>query len=201
MKPSPPATKGTPKPERRDPRVHQAILDATVKLLERDGFRRLTIEAIAAEAGVGKQTIYRWWHSKAALVMEAYAMAGEVRAPEPDTGKVADDLLTILVPVFRQNERYDRGVARVVKSLMAEAQLDPGFLKTFHQLIDSWHAPLYNVLERAKARGELRADTDSDALIDIMLGASWYRVLLEHRPLDASFAHTIVATVLDGSRQ
>lgn len=194
------ASKRLPNAERRDPRVHQAIMDATVTLLERDGFKRLSIEAIAAEAGVGKQTIYRWWPGKAALVMEAYAMAGEVRAPEPDTGNITDDLLTILLPVFRQNERYDSGVARVVKGLMAEAQLDRSFLETFRQLIESWHTPLHNVLERAKARGELRADADSDALIDIMLGASWYRVLLEHRPLDAAFAQQIVATLLDGNR-
>lgn len=200
MKDGPQATKRTPDAERRDPRVHQAILDAAVKRLEQDGYKRLTIEAIAAEAGVGKQTIYRWWPGKAALVMEAYAMAAEVRAPEPDTGNVVDDLQAILLPVFRQNEHYDRGVARVVKSLMAEAQLDPSFLQTFHHLTDSWHAPLRNVLERAKDRGELRADADSDALIDIMLGASWHRVLLEHAPLDARFAHEIVKTIVDGNR-
>jgi AcrR family transcriptional regulator len=187
-------------PRRRDARVHRAILDATVALLERDGYKRLTIEAIARHAGVGKQTIYRWWPNKASLVMEAYIAAGEERVPEPDTGSVTGDLEAILVPVFAQNAAYDRGTARANKGMMAEAQLDPAFRATYLALHRAWWGPLRNVLERAKGRGELRADADSDALIDMMLGASWYRVLLEHAPLDAAFARLIVRTVVEGNR-
>lgn len=197
QRPLPPA----PNPNRRDARVHRAILDATVTLLERDGYKRLTIEAIARHAGVGKQTIYRWWPNKASLVMEAYIAAGEERVPEPDTGSVIGDLEAILVPVFTQNAAYDRGTARANKGMMAEAQLDPSFHATYLVLHRSWWGPLRNVLERAKTRGELRADTDSDALIDMMLGASWYRVLLEHAPLDAAFARLIAHTVVEGNRR
>lgn len=178
--------------------AHQAILDATVALLERDGYRRLTIEAIAALAGVGKQTIYRWWPNKAALVMEAFILAGERRVPEPDTGSVRTDLEAILIPVFQQNSVYDRGTALANKSMMAEAQLDSAFLETYRELHQSWHGPMRNVLERGKQRGEVRKDADTAALIDMMLGASWYRVLLEHAPLDDTFARYIVATVLSG---
>lgn len=192
--------KRAPNPSRRDPVVHQAILDATVELLERGGYKNLTIEAIAATAGVGKQTIYRWWPNKAALVMEAYIAAGEVRVPEPDTGDVISDIERILLPVFAQNAAYDRGTALANKSMMAEAQLDGEFLQTYRRLHQSWHGPLLNVLERAKARGELCADADAAALVDMMLGASWYRVLLEHAPLDARFARQIAATVVDGNR-
>lgn len=200
MTASPARTRHAPDPNRRDPKVHRAILDATVALLERDGYRELTIEAIAAHAGVGKQTIYRWWPGKAALVMEAYIAAGEVRVPEPDTGDVTRDLESILIPVFAQNAAYDRGTALANKSMMAEAQLDRAFLAIYVRLHRSWHGPLLNVLERAKARGELRADADSAALVDMMLGASWYRVLLEHAPLDARFARQIAATVVEGNR-
>ena len=198
----PPATaaRQTPDARRRDPRLHRAILDATVALLEQHGYRRLSIEAIAARAGVGKQTVYRWWPHKAALVLEAYIGAGEVRVPEPDTGKVLDDLLAILVPVFRQNEDFQRGTALANKSMMAEAQLDPAFLDTYRALHRSWHGPLRNVLQRGVRRGDLRADADPDALIDMMLGASWYRVLLEHAPLDEAFARLIAATVVEGNR-
>ena len=67
---------------RRSERSHEAILAATQRLLLERGYRELTIEGIAARAGVGKQTIYRWWPSKAALVLEAY-LAGQEAVEQP----------------------------------------------------------------------------------------------------------------------
>ena len=189
-----------PTPRRRDPVAHRAILAATVVLLERVGYKRLTIDAIAARAGVGKQTIYRWWPNKAALVMEAFIAAGEERVPEPDTGDLVADLEAILFPVFAQNAAYDRGTALANKGMMAEAQFDPAFHRVYAALHRSWWGPLRNVLQRAKERGELRPDVEIQALIDLMLGASWYRVLLEHAPLDRDFAHLLIRTVVAGNR-
>ena len=190
-----------PGKKRRSRASHEAILKATVTLLEAEGYKNLTIEGIAARAGVGKQTVYRWWRSKAELVLEAYTAASDVRVPEPDTGEVARDLEAILMPVFRLNEAYDRGTALANKTLMAEAQLDADFLATYAQLHAYWRGPLRNVLARAKRRGELRESADADALIDMMLGAAWYRLLLEHAPLDETFARQIVATVVEGHRR
>jgi AcrR family transcriptional regulator len=195
-----PQTKCSPNPDRRDPKAHRAILDATVELLEHGGYKNLTIEAIAARAGVGKQTIYRWWSNKAALVMEAYIATSEVQTPESDTGNVIRDIENFLLPVFKLNPRYDRGLALANKSMMAEAQLDRAFHHTYAEMHMSWRGPLRSVFERAKARGELRPDTDVDALIDMILGAAWYRLLLEHAPLDAQFAHQIAVTVVEGNR-
>jgi AcrR family transcriptional regulator len=190
------ATRGRP----RDPAVHRAILGATVDLLERVGYGRLTIDAIATQARVGKQTIYRWWPNKASLVMEAFIGAGEERVPEPDTGSVETDLLAILVPVFAQNADYGQGVAMANKGMMAEAQLDPEFHAAYLALHRSWWEPMRNVLRRGQARGELAAGVDPGDLIDLLLGASWYRTLLEHAPLDEAFARFLVRTVLDGHR-
>ena len=185
-----------PNPERRDPAVHRAILAATVAVLEEGGYGRLTIEAIAARAGVGKQTICRWWPGKAALVLEAYTAVSEVRTPEPDTGTLAGDLLAILRPVFALNAAYDRGTALANKGMMAEAQVDPAFRETYGRLHAAWRGPLRHVLLRGQTRGELRAAADPDALVDMILGAAWYRLLLEHAPLDDQFAREIVATVV-----
>ena len=187
-------------PRRRNPEVHRAILAATVELLERLGYRALTIEGIAARAGVGKQTIYRWWSNKAALVMEAFIAAGEERVPPPDTGNVVGDLEAILIPVFAQNADFARGTALANKGMMAEAQLDPAFRRAYLDVHRSWWGPLVATIERGKRRGELRADVDAQALVDLMLGASWYRVLLEHGPLDEGFARLIVRTVVEGNR-
>lgn len=184
-----------PATARRNSRSHRAILDATVTLLEETGYKRLTVEGVAARAGVGKQTIYRWWKSKADLVLEAYMSASDVRVPEPDTGTLKGDLEAILVPVFSLSQDFSQGTALANKTLMAEAQLDKDFLATYRKLHEYWWAPLEHVLERAKARGELRLEADSGALIDIMLGAAWYRMLLEHAPLDTAFARTLIGLV------
>jgi AcrR family transcriptional regulator len=187
-------------PRRRDPALHRAILDATVRLLERDGYGKLTIEGIAAEAGVGKQTIYRWWRGKPELVMEAYIAAGEERVPAPDTGDVTADLEAILVPVFALNADYASGGALANKGMVAESQLDPAFHEIYASLHRAWWGPLVAVIERAQARGQLRADVAPQDLVDIMLGASWYRVLLEHAPLDADFARLIVRSLVESNR-
>ncbi len=185
-----------PDERRRSVKSHKAILDATVKLLEAGGYKNLTIEGVAAEAGVGKQTIYRWWRSLAELVMEAYMSASDVRVPEPDTGTLRGDLKAILLPVFDLNRDFREGTALANKTLMAEAQLDENFLATYRELHSYWRAPLRRVLERAKARGELGASKDSEALIDVMLGAAWYRLLLEHAPLDENFAKVTIDLIV-----
>ncbi|MGY2896830.1 TetR/AcrR family transcriptional regulator [Deinococcus sp. UYEF24] len=198
--------KPAPNEKRRDAQAHQEILNATTVLLEELGYKKLSIEAIAARAGVGKQTIYRWWKGKADLVIEAFTRATAGRAADvgpdtgPDTGNLERDLRLLLESVFRQNEVYDRGAALATKSMMAEAQLDREFLGTFRALVQSWHVLFVEALERGKARGELSPNADSAALVDLMMGATWYRVLLEHAPLDNAYAGTIIRTVLDGNR-
>ena len=149
---------------------------------------------------MGKQTIYRWWKSKAELVMEAFSAASDERVPEPDTGSVQGDLEAILVPVFKLNADFSKGTALANKSLMAEAQMDREFLRVYSSLVQSWHAPIRKVLLRAKERGELRPSADPDVLIDLLLGVGWYRILLEHRPLTPKFAKQVIQTVLEGSR-
>ena len=139
-------------PRRRNRTVHRRILEATLALLEQHGYGKLTIEEIASFAGVGKQTIYRWWPNKAALVMEAFITAGEERVPEPDNGNIISDLEDILIPVFAQNANFRSGTALANKGMMAEAQLDPQFHQIYLQLHRSWWGPLLSVLDRARGR-------------------------------------------------
>ncbi len=185
---------------RRNPATHRAILDATVRLLERDGYGPLTIEGIAASAGVGKQSIYRWWRGKAELVVEAYIAESDALVPAPDTGNVTDDLVAILDSVFAMIADYRSGVAMANKGLMAEAQLDSAFHEPYLALHQAWGKPQVTVLERAQARGDLRTDIAAQDLVDIILGATWYRLLLEHAPLDEAFARLVVRSVVESNR-
>jgi AcrR family transcriptional regulator len=110
---------------RRSQRSHQAILSAATELLKENGYLGVSIEAIAASAGVGKQTIYRWWPSKADVVMEAVAFQLARDIPVPDTGSVESDLQAFLQRLF--TVFATTGAGRTVAGLMAEAQTNPEF--------------------------------------------------------------------------
>lgn len=184
---------------RRSADSHRRILDATVELLERFGYRELTIEGVARRAGVGKQTIYRWWHgSKPDLVLEAFTDASDVRVAPPDTGNVRGDVLAILEPVFDLQADLRTGTALANKTLMAEAQLDADFHPRYVALHRHWWGPLRAAIERGIDRGELPMDTDPDLVVDTLLGFAWYRLLLEHSPLDQRAAAAVVDLVLNG---
>ena len=194
-------TEPTTTPRRRMAST-RAVLAATVELLEEVGYRSTTVEAIARRAGVGKQTIYRWWNgSKADLVLDAFIGIGPQRVPAPDTGNVGDDLRAILHPVFALNAIRGRGTALANRTLMAEAQLDPEFAATYARLHASWWGALRDAVERGVHRGELRDSTDPQVIVDLLLGAAWYRLLLGHAPLDNDAADQLVDTVLNGARR
>lgn len=177
------------------------MLDATVEMLEEVGYRNLTIEGVARRAGVGKQTIYRWWHgSKPALVLEAFTQVSDERVEPPDTGDVRRDLLAILEPVFHLQADLRTGTALANKTLMAEAQLDPDFHPNYVDLHRHWWGPMRAAVERGIERSELRNGTDAGLVVDALLGAAWYRLLLEHAPLDTRTAVCLVDMILDGVR-
>lgn len=177
----------------RSQHARQAILDAALNLLERDGYRAVTIEAIAAQAGVGKPTIYRWWSSKAAVVLDAFVTRARAQIPAPQRGSLREDLREFLETAFRT---LDTGAAPIVRGLMAEAQTDPTFRQAFWDIfISARRGALAEVLERGVQRGEIPEDTDVDFLIDAIYGPMWYRLLVQHAPVDAAFAHQLVDLV------
>jgi AcrR family transcriptional regulator len=182
---------------RRNQRSHQAILKATAELLEEKGYRDICIEAIASRAGVGKQTIYRWWPSKAAVVMEAYSEKATQNIPTPDTGSVKQDLYQILQQLFAMLTTTTTGTA--VTGLIAEAQMDASLAEAFReQFIKCRRAATRTILERGIARGELRPDLNLELVIDAIYGPIWYRLLLKHAALDDAFAEELVNFLIVG---
>lgn len=182
-------------PSRRRKQPHQAILAATVELLETQGYRALTIEGIAQKAGVGKQTIYRWWSSKAAIVMEAYAQKASQRIPLPDLGSVDLDVQELLERLLAILATTSAG--KVVTSLIAEAQFDSEFARAFRAgFVEKRRQALRELLERGRDRGQLRADVDLELAIDSLYGAVWFRLLNQHAPLDSKFAKDLVAQLM-----
>src|SRR5262249_5764883 len=156
----------------------------------------LTIENVARHAGVGKQTIYRWWKSKAELVLEAYANHTASKLPMPDKGGLRADLEWFFCGAFK---RLTDISGPIMRGLMADAVYDSEFLAILREvLIAKRRAVLLQVLERGQARGELKSDADLDVMVDLMFGALWYRLLMQHAKLDSRFAKQLVAHVLEG---
>ncbi|GHO94217.1 TetR family transcriptional regulator [Reticulibacter mediterranei] len=175
---------------RRNDKSHKAILQAALDLLEQDGYRALTIEAIAAQAGVGKQTIYRWWPSKAAVVLEAFTANAATQIPQPDTGSLRQDLQEFFAATLHAGGER---TALVLRSLMAEALLDPEFAEQFlHIFIYARRNALGELLTRGVQRGQLAADVDINFLLDLVYGAIWYRVLVQHAALDEVLMEQLV---------
>ena len=182
---------------RRSERSHRAILEATQELLVERGYPAVSIEGIAARAGVGKQTIYRWWPSKAALVLEAY-LAGEDAVPPPEpAGSTREDvraLLGWLVAVLA--EPTGGGVvAGLVAELPHDADLAEGFRR---DVVPARREAMLAALERGRERGEIRADADLELAVDELHGAVFYRLLLSGEPLDDAFVERLTDQVLAG---
>jgi AcrR family transcriptional regulator len=183
-----------PDERRRNKAARTAILRAAAELLDRRGFRRVTIEGIAARAGVGKATIYRWWPSKAAVVMDAVLQAASPRIAFPDTGSAREDVRRQLALVidFYIHTKTGRGI----RALIAESQHDPSLAESLRdRFIASRRADATAVFARGIERGELRADLDVGVAIDALYGAIYYRLLVSHEPLDAGYADTLIGQI------
>lgn len=173
----------------RSESTRRAIEAAALDELRERGYAGLTIEGIAARAGAGKQTIYRWWRSKADVVLDAMAGFADAIVPIPDKGSLPDDLLAFLVASFRQH-----GTRPALAGLMAQAVFDPEFAEAFRErFISVRRTALRGILQRAAARGEIAEDIDLELLVDVAFGVLWYRLLLDHAPLDDATARDLAA--------
>jgi AcrR family transcriptional regulator len=182
---------------RRSERSHRAILAATQELLVEGSYPQLTIEGIAARAGVGKQTIYRWWPSKAALALEAY-LTGADAVPPPAAGRtVREDVRALLGWLIAVLAEPTGG--RVVAGLVGDLQHDADLAEGFHRdVVPARREAMLAALERGQARGEIRANADLELAVDALHGAVFYRLLLSGESLDDAFAERLVDQVLAG---
>ncbi|GAA1675989.1 TetR/AcrR family transcriptional regulator [Fodinicola feengrottensis] len=179
---------------RRNEAARQAILDATSELLGQPNGAALTIDMIAAAAGVGKQTIYRWWPSKGAVLLEAMTDLARTSAPTPDTGALASDLHTFLASTF--HAAGSEPAASRLRTVMAEAQRDPHAGELMRIFADRRRQELRQILIRAQDRGELLAPVDLDLVTDQVYGVLWYRLLIGHSPLSPAAAAELSAALL-----
>jgi AcrR family transcriptional regulator len=180
----------------RSEQARQAIFRSTLKLLQRSSFSGLTIEAIAADADVGKATVYRWWPNKGALVVDAFASSAESDLHFPNTGSVYHDM-SLQMAQFLGVLRSPRG--RIVAALLAGGQSDPELLSAFRErFLRPRREEAYKTLRRAIERGELPEDLDLDVVLDTLYGAIYMRFLIRHDELSDDYVHEVCRLVLNG---
>jgi AcrR family transcriptional regulator len=178
----------------RDEVARARILEAALEVLHDVGFANTTSDAIAERAGASKATIYRWWPNKAAVIIEALRNQVSRDLPFADTGDLSADV-HLQLQGFVQFLTGWRG--RVFKAFIAAAQSDQAFADAFRS---DWVLPRREeakaIFKRHKDRGNLAEDVDLELLLDEMYGPIYFRLLVEHRPLDAEFAKSIGDSVL-----
>src|SRR5579859_1857097 len=176
--------------------THKAILRSTLKLLQESGFPDLSIEAIAADADVGKATVYRWWPNKAALVADAFSRSADQELRFPNTGSVRTDL-TIQMKHLVRILRGRRG--RIVAALVGGGQSDPELIEAFRErFMMPRRQEAYETLRRGISRGELAQDLDMDLALDTFYGSIYMRFLIRQTGLTEDFVDEVVSLVLDG---
>jgi AcrR family transcriptional regulator len=190
----PAKTRGRPRSEP----ARQAILAAATDLLLTRGLAAVSMDAVAARAGVSKATIYRWWPTKETLALDAlYEQLTDPSPESPDTGTLRGDLLALLLGFM---ERVgDRPFGRVIGALITEAATDPVFGALYRErYVDPRRVQARAILQRALERGEIGAGTDVEAAVDLLYGALYHRLLQGHAPLTVDFVETTVGIVVAG---
>ena len=169
-----------------------AIIAAAVELTLEVGYAGLTIEGIAARSGAGKQTIYRWWPSKADVLLDALATKAELHIPVPDVGTYEADLRAFLGSTFALGSQPQ--VVDLLRALMAEAQINPEFGERFREtFLRHRRDALGTVLDQARVRGDLPASPLPETAIDIVFGTLWYRILATRRDVDQRLIEELIA--------
>ncbi len=167
---------------KRNPESADAIIEAAEAVLREAGYAGFSIEAVARRARAGKPTIYRWWPSKSALLIEVYQR--QKRVETPDTGNLEDDLAGFLENLFAHWRDTPSG--NIFRSLIAEAQSDGAAAAALADYSKGRRGHICRMIERARARGEVAADVDAEIVADLVGSYAW-RHLLSNR-LDESEA-------------
>ena len=185
----PTATRRPHTGRRRNDAAEHAILDAAAELLADGDGALITVTAIAERAGVGKQTIYRWWPSKSAVLLDAMIHRARQIAPAPDSGDLDTDLRLFLRSTFAaapDNRSLLLGVLR-------EALGDSATMDRLAAFTSARRDELARILDRARARGQLHERPM--IVVDQAFGLLWYRIIFAHEPLDEGAADALASAL------
>lgn len=180
-----------------------AVLQAALDLLSDTppgplSLQKLSIEAIARQAGVSKMTIYRWWPNKAALVIDSFLENHIARTPIPAEGRAVDALRAHLIAL---TDVY-AGPERLIAQLLAECQFDPATLKTYKERFWQGRRDATEALiDRAKREGDLRDDLDTGTIANLLYAPVYFRLIMQTGDLDTETTRKYLDAALEGVGQ
>lgn len=185
-----PPAKARGRPRSEAAASHDEILDAVYTLLQEKSVRELTIEEVARQAGVGKPTLYKWWPSKAALVIDMFEERVVGRLSVSSEGTAEHAIRTQVRELIRLLNGF---FGKVAADIIAEGQSDPTILQEYRdRYMNKRRAFSAEVIERALKSGELKKAIEPELLIDMIYGPIYYRLLVRHRKLDQAFGDALV---------
>lgn len=186
----------TEEPQRgrpRDPSRDEAIIDAAIDVLVRDGYDRLSMEGVATAAGVGKATVYRRWSSKAELVIDAMSSL-KPGVDAIDTGSLEGDVeLMVVASCSPHTQRLQQVMVSICSALPREPELLQAFKTRF---TEPRIARITEMLERARRRGEVGPEVDVPLAASLLPSLMLQRSLMTGQPAGLAYAQQIVGGVL-----
>jgi AcrR family transcriptional regulator len=169
------------------------LLAVTLKLLQENGYDRLTLEAVATTAQASKATVYRRWPSKAELVLAAFIEGVRHSAVPPDTGTLRGDLLQLGATILAQTGEH----GGTIRAVLVETSNNPALAEALQlQFVDQRKALIRFVLQQAVDRGEIDAAAISDELWDLLPGYLIFRSIIPNRPPSEETVRALVDDVL-----
>ena len=181
---------GLPIGRPRSDAARRAVLDAALALVARDGYTAVTIKGIAQTAGVGRQTVYRWWPTRGAVLMEVLAEGGAVLGPPTPTADPWADVRTFLDRTFGLAGTHPE-VGVVLLGLTADAVGDPALSAELRRFIAGRRALLRGLLERCGQDWHLPVDS----IVDMVYGAMWYRLMNEHAQVGTELTEEMLTAI------
>lgn len=184
-------------PQRRSAQARRAILEAALAICRESGYAALTIEGVAARAGVGKQTIYRWWPSKGTVVLEAFM---DVFGPAVEAPLDGADLGGLTEMLRRTAELLSHPtLGPMLADLVGAKQHDKALAAEFRaQIFAPIRAGTAERIRRAQDAGEIRPELDPDLVADLLFGPLWFRLLVLGSAPEPDYADTAVRSLLAG---
>ena len=177
--------------------ITTAIRLAVMQELAAVGYGRLSIEAVARRAAVGKTAIYRRWSSKLEMVLEIVSEVAGQSLPLPDTGSLRGDL-EILLRIVARALRHPLA-SQIIPDLLAEAARNPQIAETLQRALRLNQRDIgAQLIGRAIGRGELPTGTDPDAAIDLIVGPLYWRLAVARTPISAGYVSQLASLIAAG---
>ncbi|GLY77428.1 TetR/AcrR family transcriptional regulator [Actinoallomurus iriomotensis] len=178
--------------------VTSAITTAMFDELAETGYARMSVDAVARRAGVGKAAIYRRWPSKQAMLLDLLEAAVRRNVPDvPDSGSLAGDVRGFLDVIVAQ--AGDPWVRRIALDMMAETTRSPELGTALREAVAGpRRAAAAAVLRRGVERGELPADIDHELGLDLLISPLLVRLLLDEGPVDDAYLSRLTTVIVAG---